>query len=1596
MSEAPTAVKKRGRWRRWLKRIVVIGVVLAVVLRLALPLALPSIVRSVAGKKGLEVSWEKLDLSLLGGSLELWHLDARWKAQEGREPGTGEPIAQLEYVTVDTDVSALFSGDLKLHRVEADGVDLFLDREADGSWALARLAGEPSPAAEQPRDEDSAASAEPEAGLIDFALPIEIAALRLQHLRVSLRDGRRPEQEAIVLDLSARVSDVGCEDRPARLQVLAHSPQVLDVLRVEGEVATAGPSLDAELEIEVGGLRPGPVEGLLTEAGLRPVAESLSFSMATRVGVAVENAEATSANAEVSMDGLRLRADLEEAVALDQLQVEVAQLSRSAIAGLVVQAKGMRGQAALTSEGLLRVAGLELLPTGGDAQPEPEAPALEDTPRSEAGAPFRLILERAQLADSRFVLHDESVDPATDLEVVVDQLAAENVVIDPDRLDEVVRLRAQLGVPGVAESLALEGTATPFAAKKSFELDLELNEIGLTRLAPHLQAAGLASDFEAGRFHARVDAQLETLAQGALRANAVLSEVVLEDERELLALDGLRIEDVHHLPATGPQGEPGAARTSVGTIALSGTRLSIQRDSEGSWHAAGLRLPAAVRAEQAEDAARPGVDLLLEDVQLTLQDFAIGGEPTGDTRDQAQLSAAFSAAGLARRFGLEGTIDTRPGPLDLGLDLAVRGEELSLDALEPYLEELGIESQLAGAGFQLDLEAGVRQAEQGLQAQLALTDLAFENAGETALGLKALRVPEVLVGEEQIRIGAIAIEEPVLRAARDAEGGLLALGLRMQPAVPDESQVEAPPAPEAAAPRSEVVADEETQASAPAPTITLDGLRLDGATIHWNDAAVEPAVATHLSVGAELEPITIGAGAPSASFTCELRLADVLESLALNADLRLDPADLQAGFDLSLDGLRAGPMVSYLPPGLRLALTDGRLRARVDCASAELEQGGRSASVVLQGLDYRDGESGEPLLALERLALDVPRFDLAGGIVTVAELSSSGLEMSVRRTGTTTYETLGLLLETAAPADAEDALSDASEEAQTVEAAATEQRPTLARRALAARGEEAVPPTVRLDKLDLGLDRLHFQDETDPEASALVAGVRLSTPAPLTLLDATPEKLPPIELELTGRAEPVVAQGRLGLKLEPWIPDPELSLEFEANGLRGQGLTEVLPDLAEVLDGSGLDGGRLSGALQAVMRIRRRNPTDFDLASGFGFELEVKDVELRDHPDGELLAGVESILVDGRSVRPETGDVHLRSIEIAGSKGFARKESEGLRALGLLLKTPAQEELSEAQAPEEPESEVEPEPVTQAPSGDETPEPVAGPEIRVDQLLISGVEFDYRDVSVEPALHLPIQNLDLEVERLTTRALTEARPIHYRANILAGLVELPERDTSSLLGGFLGAAAGALTGGGDDFEVEQRPAFEEIGVSGRLTLFPNPRGFTRLNLRSLELVNFRGVASEAGVELADGLLDTQVDLRLRGEEGLTLGTKTIFSHLSVREPADGPISSYLRLPAPLDTVLFVLRDANEEVVIPLNVRMGSEGLSTGALVGTAVTTLGTLIGEAIASSPMRIVGGVLDMAGLEEQEPIELPEGDFRPAVRSWGHGSRRGLPGLH
>ncbi|MCA9001724.1 MAG: hypothetical protein KDB61_07370, partial [Planctomycetes bacterium] len=169
--EEQVVVSKRRPWGKYAKRAALALLLLAVALRAILPLALPSILDRVAAGQGLRVEYSKLDLSVFGGSLELWNVSVR-PTGEGQSAQASR-LGLLEFLTVDLDVSALLGGTLRAHRVEIDGLDVYARRDSlETGWTWqALLGGRPDSesmadrseevAPEIPEEKDPSAAADP-------------------------------------------------------------------------------------------------------------------------------------------------------------------------------------------------------------------------------------------------------------------------------------------------------------------------------------------------------------------------------------------------------------------------------------------------------------------------------------------------------------------------------------------------------------------------------------------------------------------------------------------------------------------------------------------------------------------------------------------------------------------------------------------------------------------------------------------------------------------------------------------------------------------------------------------------------------------------------------------------------------------------------------------------------------------------------------------------------------------------------------------------------------------------------------------------------------------------------------------------------------------------------------------------------------------------------------------------------------------------------------------------------------------------------------------------------------------------------------------
>ncbi len=190
----------------------------------------------------------------------------------------------------------------------------------------------------------------------------------------------------------------------------------------------------------------------------------------------------------------------------------------------------------------------------------------------------------------------------------------------------------------------------------------------------------------------------------------------------------------------------------------------------------------------------------------------------------------------------------------------------------------------------------------------------------------------------------------------------------------------------------------------------------------------------------------------------------------------------------------------------------------------------------------------------------------------------------------------------------------------------------------------------------------------------------------------------------------------------------------------------------------------------------------------------------------------------------------------------------------------------------------------------------------------------------------------------------------------------------------IGAAARAVSGGDDAQVFEQRRVFDELSVQGRIVPGAAPTGWLSMDLSALELPAFAGPAARSGVSIADGTLDATARVRLEGEDGSDVSATLTFGSLSLSEPSDGPISSWLHLPAPLDSVLFLLKNDDGEHVIPLDFHVDRDGLGGGQIAGAAAGAMGSVIGRAVASAPLRVLGTVTDLVGVTGNEAPVAPE----------------------
>ncbi|MCO5165106.1 MAG: DUF748 domain-containing protein [Planctomycetes bacterium] len=1329
-----------------------------------------------------------------------------------------------------------------------------------------------------------------------LTLPVRIAEARLTGV-----DSRLPRQ-------------------PGRLRAALSGEGVAAALDVRGDVWLFPPYQGAAVEVEGRGLTLEALGPALADAGLTPVLRDGQLDGALRL-VVDRTAVGTQVSARV--EGLRLRDGGRDLVSLERL--DAPSLHVDADAGRLgadrVVLRGPRLELRRDASGAVHLGGFAI--TAPREAAEATTPVAEDVPSPAGLLRWRVQVGRLDVAGVSARLVDEAPPGAGPVTITLADagLLMEGLDLSPDPAGEPpARLALWLSAPGVVDRLQLEGAADAAAGQLSVALEVTAEGITLADLAPYLAAAGLEPELEAGRLTASFAGDLARERGGGLRATGAITRARLTDRgEELLALSSLEARGLA-LEPDGPEGEVALERLELealslplrleadGGLALLGLRLVPEADDEPGPGADALRFGAplidlprlelggarvARVALRIADERRPGDDLRVEGA-LTV------GELRFDPRQVAPapptpFAARLTAPGAADEVRLEGEVQLAPDAVRLRAALSGAGLTDRFVASIPGLHTQDV--RLDQGTLRLEAALDVARDGEALVGDAALGPVVLADRTGELLGLDLARAEGLSLGPDGVHVGDLDVRRPRARVVRLGPAALRVAGLWVEA---DDDAPDADDAPDG--PPGQALLD--------LPPVTVERARVTGLELEWTDLVTTPPVeAQPVVVDLVAHDLTTRGDRPAGDVRLVAQAPGAVDRVLLGGRVALGPERAQARLELDARGVRGAGLQAYVPA---LALEDGRVRGALEVDLRRLDERASALKVELDEVTVHDGE--RLLLDAPAVVLDAPRLDpvrrlrieRAGGRVAFVEV---GLDGDVIRVAGVPVVTPG---DPGAPPP-----------------------PPAPRPAPGTPPPQR--PLIQLGAVDVEVERLRVVDEADGRVVASGTGLRLATPDELELLGPPGRERPLPRLELGGALAPLAREVRVRLAGDPLTADPEFELELEAEGLRGQGLVEMSPALADRLDGRELRDGHLRLTARVGLRTRRTDPLDFTfLERGFGARVEVSGLALREGgPRGLALILIDEVFADIDRLYPGGQRVDVRVLEVHRPRLTVTRVTEGWQVGNVVFKP----------GPEEPPPEVE--------------EP--GFDLHVRQLGVVNLSGTFTDRTVTPPFVLPLRGVELDVGGLDTLALQgrapAPRPLSFNLLAFSGPVALPPRPPRGLgrITGAVRSAVRLIAGGRRRQQIDHRPLFDELSARGVLSPYPALTGRMSASVRTFDVRGLIGYAAAGGVDVSDGVVD--FDLRIDFEEGGAADARlgAVIEDLSLTEPDDGPIARLLKVPVTLDTFLFLLRDERGRIRLDVETVVPAEGIGRGAIARGVVEAIGRQSVRAGASVPFRVL-----------------------------------------
>jgi hypothetical protein len=1557
------------------RRLVGIGLGLLLFLvacRLVLWLSLPRILEHTLSDYGLTAQYEQLNLTLLAGDMELWHLTLN-------HDDAPDALASIEYCRADVSLRTLLRGRLVIRRLEIDGMDASIHRETDGSvtgWQplITALLAPSSEASESQTNQTWG-------GPTSLAPPLRLDAFRLQHVHIHVVDASVTPWFESHLDLNLRVSDIGSSRRPTRFQTIVSSRPMLDQCVLEGTCSASDGELNLSVTCLTKGLHPYSLKEYLALAGIEPVGKTIDGGFAGQVKLTLTDTNdqtVTDANGPTSPStGLGISVDLQE-MELSVDGQDTLGLSQLALTAqlvmpntLIIDRIGMSGGRAhvwRTENGALVVTGLTVLDTEQTA--DVNSPSVSTDPAnpstsSDASDPLQWGIANLDMRDMKLILHDDTITPQHQLTLELQDLSLGGLnhfyQSDPSR----TRIEGTLTLPGVIERLRVAGQADLKPTDKSLDLQVTADGIAPDALAPYLEPLGITSTLKKGQLTSHLQVDLHHGSdQAPLVANLTLDKVIYQDELELFGLDTLTVNGLNL--------NPKAKHLKINQVEIAGQRLAMTRDKTGNLRLLGFTfpiqkapdIPSAPKpetpsnpssAEPPPSANEPAPSVLpyhLElgqliwknntitltdetaasadgnavsfngDFDLTLRHIDIDFTADANASSPGELEFTGRFPGILESASLTGSVSMEQPDLVFDTQLAATG--VQGHKLAWYLKPLGIEPHFESGDLHATLSARVHPQDTGLQLNASLQNVQFEDAGAPLFSVRSVDINDMSIAPDSVQVQTLRVIQPRLTVRRTQDNLLIVAGIHPLPQPPSDSK--------------------------PAPALMLDHLVVQDSWIDWIDHAIKP---TSISVGIKsqitLDHFSMGVDSlQPATLDARVRIPGLMQEAQALGQIRLDPNHQHIDLAVKANGIHSEFVDRYLPDTLKLVLKDGRFSTRIRANQTIDTNGLHQADLVISDLNYQDGPNSPPLLAWDRAETQLSFTDPCTAVV-IDEIHLSGFSAQVTRSeqGVLELGGLGFGSVTDSPVQTEQVAPTPENEPNTP-APVTIPLPDSTPRSF---------PDITVRKLDLTIDQLSYQDQFRADADPIViTDLSLTNREPMQLLGRDPQSNPPLLLDITGALHPLVETVAIDVNMAPFAPDPLMLIGIDLNGITGLGLTAIAPELTEVLDGKELDNGRLTGQFDLGLKLPRRHALDFKADRPFGMNLDVKDLQFSNGDVNNVLLGFDELHVEAPHIFLPQQRYQVKRIEILQPRCRIRKQADHINILDLLIKLPAQEAAAEPNDVNAPATVVQVTPITDVNT------PVT--ELRIDQLVVSGLDLSYTDTDVQPPTVIPLKGLDFEMNGFTTETLDTPKPLRFNLILTAGKVDLPSG---------LPADPNRTT------TVPQGHLFQEISATGRLMQGPQPTGWIKGGVSGLELRGLAGLAAQQEVVIKNGVLDMSLDVRLKDNGRAATAAQWVLSDLSISESERGFLSKLFKLPAPLPTVLFILKDAQGAIRIPTRFSVPKDGLSQGQIVTAATGAAGAVIARAVTQSPTRMLKLTTGLLGGSDKEssttfePVTVP-----------------------